>query len=105
MLPSLERPLPPTIATSATLFLHRPDLGQVAPEALRVHAAAEHEAVGNAQADEIGRDRLLQLEGLLDQHRAVELLCAELEQSAADLAHGLAVVEDVVDHQHHAPLG
>ena len=41
-------------AASGHSSFMRADLRQVAPEALRVHAAAEHEAVGDLQADEIG---------------------------------------------------
>src|SRR5260221_6181209 len=103
-LASWVRPLPPMMASIGSALLHRPDLGQVAPEALRVHAAAEDEAVGNLQADEVGVDRLLLVEDLLDQHRAVHRLRAELEQPRTDRGHRFTVIEDVVDHQYRAAL-
>src|SRR5437016_2646294 len=89
MLASLESPLPPMIASTALGVLHGADLRQVAPVALGVHAAAEDEAVGNRQADEIGVDRLGDLELLLDQHRALHGQRAELEQAIADRRHRL----------------
>src|SRR6185436_3677108 len=104
-LASWVRPLPPMMASIGSALLHRPDLGQVAPVTLRVHAAAEDEAVGDLHADEVGVDRLFLVEDLLDQHRAVHRLRAKLEQPRADRGHRFTVVEDVVDHQHRASLG
>ena len=50
------------------------------------------------------RNRFLRVQRLLDQHRAMHALGAELEQPFADRRHRLPVVEDVVQHQHRAPL-
>src|SRR4029078_8892308 len=72
-------PLPPITASIQALrgagisrSAQGPDFGQVAPKALRIHAAAENEAVGNAQAHEIGLDRLCRLEHLFHQNGAGE---------------------------------
>src|SRR5260221_12692104 len=99
-LASLVRPLPPMMASIASAFLHRADLGQVAPVTLRVHAATEDETVGNLQADEVGVDRFFPVEDLLHQDCAVHRLRAELEQPRPDRGHRLAMAEDVVDHHH-----
>src|SRR6185503_11205636 len=88
MLPSFESPLPPMIA-SISVAPHRADLGKIAPVAFRVHAAAEDEAVGNLQADEIGRDGFLFIQDLLHQHCGMKIVGAELEQPVPDRAHGL----------------
>src|SRR5678816_2483231 len=101
-LASWVRPLPPMMASIGSALLHGPDLGQVAPVPLRVHAAAEDEAVGNLQADKVGMNGLLLVEDLLHQHGAVHRLRAELEQPRADRGHRFTVIEDVVDHQHRA---
>src|SRR5712691_9286424 len=103
MLASLESPLPPMIA-STLAALDGADLGQVAPIALGVHAAAEHEAVRDRKADEIGRKRSFLLQDFLDQDGAVKLSCAELEQALANRVHGLAVIQDVIEHEHTAAL-
>src|SRR5712664_4715565 len=101
MLASLESPLPPMIA-STLAALHGADLGQVAPIALGVHAAAEHEAVRDRKADEIGRNRLFPLQDFLNQDGAVKRARAELEQALANRVHGLAMIQDVVEHEHAA---
>ena len=86
------------------LFLHGADFRQVAPEALRVHAAAKDETVRDLQPDEVGADGFLGIEPFLDQHGAMHALGAELEQPSLDRRHGLAVVEDIVEYQHRASL-
>src|SRR5947207_11883490 len=100
MLPSFESPLPPIIASTGSGSPHRADLRQVAPVALRVHAVAEDEAIFDSQADEIGMDRLWPAQRLLDQHGAVEARGAELHQSIANRRHGVAAIQNVVEHQH-----
>src|SRR5687767_4481174 len=73
-LESWVSPLPPMMASM--LFLHGADFREIPPKTLRVHAAAEHEAVGDAQPDEIGADRLLGMQCFLHQHRAIHALGA-----------------------------
>src|SRR5436190_22499509 len=67
--------------------------------ALRVHAAAEDEAVRDPQPDEICADRLRTREALFDQHGALKTCRAESPQLLADGKHRVAAVEDVIEHE------
>src|SRR5687767_14205717 len=89
---------------ASTLLLHGADLGQVAPVALRVHAAAEHELIRDLQADEIRLDGFLDGKSFFDQYGAANSLGTQLEQAVADGVHGFAVVEDVVENEDRARL-
>src|SRR5260370_31801651 len=103
MLASLESPLPPMIANTLAA-LHGADLGQVAPIAPGVHAAAEHEAVRDRKADEIGRNRLFLLQDFLNQDGAVKRARAALDPALANPVHGLPIIQDAVEPAHAAAL-
>src|SRR5215467_3174709 len=85
------------MTASMSALPQRVDRGEVAPQAVRVQAAAEHEPVRDAQAHEIRRDRFGGRLDLVSQYRNLARRRAARHHLRLDLREGVARVQNVVD--------
>src|ERR1700689_2277005 len=99
-------PLPPRIAYTGAISGVAPGVhgGQIAPRAGDVHAVAENESIWQRQADKIRCNGFIAPDVLVRKYRAMESLRSQTQPPPFDLGERRAFVQDVVEHQHDAPL-
>ncbi len=76
------------------------DVGQIAVEAVRVHAIANHEAVGDGEANVVDGDVEQAHRLTVEQHAETQTAGAAGAQHAQHVANAQAGVHDVLDQQH-----
>src|SRR5471030_381055 len=78
-------------APASGLVADRPQSRQIAPVAVGVHAEADHEAVGDGDADDVGAAGLGLADGLVGEHGQQHFGRAHVEQALLDVRQRLAL--------------